>query len=402
MSDALRHRGFGRLWLGDVVSMIGDWLTYVAVGVLAVDGGGALAVLGVLLAHTLPRAVLAPWAGWVADRCDRRLVLALGSAARGLAVLGMAIAAACSAPAVVAVLLVLRMALGAFVDAAAGAAVPRLVPAAELPRAHGLLGATWSVVFSVGVAAGGLLTAALGPVTALLVDALTFFVAAAIFWGLPPLRPLGERDGAAVRGGFGEALGFLRSRPAVRRAALTKLPVMIANGGAWMLVHAIAGRDAGLGVALALGGLHLARALGTGLGSLAWARIAVLRGSDAGLRVARAVVLAGAAGLAFAGSPVAWAAAALVWGLGIGSHWATAAARLQQLTPDPLRGRTTAIDLVAHTVGQCAGGALGWVGLLLAASHGGAPVSALAPALLGAAVVWAWLERSTSGETDAR
>jgi hypothetical protein len=399
---SLRHGGFGRLWLGDLVSMIGDWLTYVAVVVLAVDGGGAPAVLGVLLAHTLPRAVLAPWAGRVADRCDRRLVLSLGSAARGVAVLGMAIAAACSAPAAVAALLVLRMALGAFVDAAAGAAVPRLVPAAELPRAHALLGATWSVVFSLGVAAGGLLTAFVGPVVALLVDALTFFVAAAIFQGLPRLRPLGDGEGKAGSGGWREALAFLRRQPAARRAALAKLPVMIANGGAWMLAHAIAGREAGMHVALALGGLHLARALGTGLGGLLWARIPVLCGSDAGLRAATAVVLVGVTALAVAGGPVAWVLAALVWGLGVGSHWATAAARLQQLTPDPLRGRATAVDLVGHTAGQCAGGLLGCLGLWLAAADGSAPLAALAPALLAAALAWAWLEHGTrGGDRDA-
>jgi MFS family permease len=181
----LRHRGLRRLWLGELVSMLGDWLTYVAVGVLAVDGGGPLAVLGVLLAHTLPRVLLAPWAGRLADRHDRRTVLCLGSAARGVAVLGMAIAAASEAPGAMAVLLVLRMALGGIVDAASGAAVPRLVPLGELPRVHALFGATWSVVFAAGVAAGGLLTAGLGPVAALAIDAGTFFAAAVIFAGLP-------------------------------------------------------------------------------------------------------------------------------------------------------------------------------------------------------------------------
>ena len=241
-AGVLRHGGLRRLWLGDQVSMLGDWLTYVAVGVLAVDGGGPLAVLGVLLAHTLPRALLAPWAGRIADRYDRRAVLGLGSAARGVAVLGLAIAAACEVPWGVAALFVLRMALGGIVDAAAGAAVPRLVPTAELPRAHALLGATWSVVFAAGVAAGGLLTAALGPVAALALDGLTFFAAAVIFARLPELRPRSEGPeavagdapaiGAVAAGSWREALTFLRRQPAVRRAVLAKLPVMIANGGA--------------------------------------------------------------------------------------------------------------------------------------------------------------------------
>lgn len=396
--SVLRHRGLARLWLGELVSMLGDWLTYVAVGVLAVDGGGPLWVLGVLLAHTLPRALLAPWAGRIADRHDRRAVLGLGSVARGVAVLGMAVAAACQAPGAMVVLFVLRMALGGIVDAAAGAAVPRLVPAAELPRAHALLGATWSVVFAAGVAAGGLLTAALGPVAALSIDAVTFFVAAAIFAGLPSLRPLAEEGvpalGSVAGGGWRPAVAFLRRRPAARRAVLAKLPVMIANGGAWMLVHALAGEGAALGTALALGGVHLARALGTGLGAVLWARSSLLGGTEAGLRMATAVVLASVLALSLAGGPLAWMLAALVWGVGVGSHWATAATRVQRLTPDPLRGRMTAVDLVSHTVGQCLGGVLGCAGLVALGPVDASLVS-LAPVLVVAGAAWVWLERST-------
>jgi hypothetical protein len=330
-------------------------------------------------------------------------VLVLGSAARGLCTLGMAIAAAWSASGAVAALFVLRMALGGFVDAAAGAAVPRLVPAAELPRAHAVLGATWSVVFAAGVAAGGLVTAALGPATALALDALTFFAAAAIFGGLPPLLPHTEQalptsGSPPRRGGWREALAFLRCRPAVRRAALAKLPVMLANGGAWMLVHALAGAAAGTGAALALGGLHLARAIGTGLGAALWARIAALGGTLAGVRVATAVVLVGTAALALVDGPIGWALAALVWGAGVGAHWATAATRVQRLTPDPLRGRMTAVDLVAHTAGQCVGGVLGCAGVMATAAFDGPRMGlgpALVPVLVVAAATWAWLERST-------
>lgn len=389
-------RGFVRLWLGDAVSMLGDWLTYVAVGVLAVDDGGPLGVLAVLLVYTVPRAVLAPWAGRVADRWDRRAVLCLGSAARGLSVLGMAIAAAHGQASVGVGLLVMRMALGAFVDAAAGAAVPRVVEAAALPRAHAWLGATWSVVFAVGVAAGGLVTAALGPVTALVVDALTFFAAAVIFGGLPPLRPQVAVGEPAAAGGWGEALALVRGRPAVRRASLAKVPVMIANGGAWVLMHAMVVGGGGSGAALTLGGLHVARAVGTGVGAGLWARVPALRGTTAGLRVGTAVVLAGAAVLGLAGGsppcePLA-GLACVAWGVGVGSVWATAATRVQRLTPDPLRGRITAVDLVAHTAGQCVGGALGCAGMM-ALGSAGASLVGLAPALGVAIAAWAWLER---------
>ncbi|MCX4242274.1 MFS transporter [Paraliomyxa miuraensis] len=371
----LRHAGLRRLWAGDLVSMLGDWLTYVAVGVLAIEHGGALAVLGVLLAHTVPRALVAPWAGRVADRHDRRTVLVLGSMVRGATVLGMVVAASADACGWVQALLVARMAAGAFVDAAAGAAVPRLVPSAVLPEAHALLGTTWSVVFGVGVAAGGVVTAVVGPVGALVADAVTFFVAAAIYAGLPRLDPSRDGDDSGRARRWSEVLAYVWARPSLRRAALTKGPVMLANGVAFVLAHAIAGREQGAAVAMTLGTLHLWRAVGTGIGPILWIRIRALRGTETGLRAALGVVVLGVGTFVAAdGVALLWGLAwslgwlgALLWGLGVGAHWATAAARLQQLTPDPLRGRLTAIDLVVHTAGQGLGGLLGAMVLALLA-----------------------------------
>lgn len=387
----LRHRGFGRLWVGDLVSMLGDWLTYVAVGVLAIEHGGALAVLGVLLAHTLPRALVAPWAGRVADRHDRRTVLVVGSVVRGATVLAMAAAASMHSPGWVQGLLVVRMAAGAFVDAAAGAAVPRLVPSARLAEAHALLGTTWSVVFGVGVAAGGLVTAGVGPVGALVVDALTFFAAAVVYAGLPRLRPSLAEPRASSR--FRDGLRFMATRPSLLRAALAKLPVMIANGGAFVLVHAIAGQRSGAAVALTLGTLHLLRALGSGLGPLVWVRVAALRGTELGLRAATALVLLGVVVFGLAEGEVWLGIGALAWGAGVGSHWATAATRLQRLTPDALRGRLTAVDLVAHTVGQGMGGMLGALGMALVL----APGIAVGLTVSLAMATWIGLERVAQG-----
>ncbi|MGB1013557.1 MAG: MFS transporter, partial [Nannocystaceae bacterium] len=94
---ALNRGPFRRLWLGDAVSLFGDWFSYVAVGVLALgsdaSGGELLAVAVVLVAHSLPLAVLAPLAGRFADRYDRRAIMVGASLLRGLAVLGMITAA---------------------------------------------------------------------------------------------------------------------------------------------------------------------------------------------------------------------------------------------------------------------------------------------------------------------
>ncbi|HGG57384.1 MAG TPA: MFS transporter, partial [Nannocystis exedens] len=336
-AELARRRDFRRLWLGDAVSLLGDWFTYVAVGMLALEGGGGLtAVALVLVAHTLPRAIFSPLAGRLADRYDRRRIMVVVSLLRGVVVVGMALAAVADWLFTVQALLFVRMALGALFDPAAQASLPQLVPRRLLGRANALLGATWSVVFAVGVGLGGLVTAGVGVALAMVIDALTFGIAAAVLSTLPRLLPgdqwseqsdprgggagvlsatgTGELEGASEssamdeepsessawtaagvaeqgtgeawldhedakeakdagrgndRGRLGDAWRVILRRPLVLEAALAKLPVMLASGGAWILLHGVADQ---LGeVALALGALHSARAIGTGVGPLVWA-----------------------------------------------------------------------------------------------------------------------------------
>lgn len=412
--DLAHRRDFRRLWLGDAVSLLGDWLTYVAVGVLALqEGGGLWAVALVLAAHTLPKALLAPFAGRLADRVDRRAIMVGVSLIRGVVVLGMAAAAAAGRLGLVQGLLFLRMALGAFVEPAASAALPQLVPRGSLAAANGLLGATWSTVFAVGVALGGLVSASLGAVGALLLDAVTFAAAALILAGLPRLRPhdLYEGSGESARGGrvgeeadaaasagsagrdqaadrpaadlhenrgdradaasapskapladrgrLRDALAIAwRDRP-ILEAALAKTPVMLASGGAWVLLHALVGDRTAEGAALALGGLHSARAIGSGIGPILWARTRALAATRLGLHLSAGLTLVAVGLLALADLGPALLAISLLWGLAAGASWVSAGTRVQLLTPSQALGRVASVDLIGYTLGQCVGGLAG-------------------------------------------
>ncbi|MGB1276429.1 MAG: MFS transporter, partial [Nannocystaceae bacterium] len=409
---ALNRGPFRRLWLGDAVSLFGDWFSYVAVGVLALgsdaSGGELLAVAVVLVAHSLPLAVLAPLAGRFADRYDRRAIMVGASLLRGLAVLGMITAALAGSLAWVSGLLFVRMAFGAFIDPAANASLQQLVPRSQLSRANALLSATWSCVFAIGVAVGGLFTAAFGPVWALAVDGLTFMLAALILATLPRLRPgesvvprLGDDQTAPVEtkpeaedrgadmggpklaglpeelGGMAEgdcevgnrskkpgvvgmggtglreepggmtdgdcegenqgektevedpsgvdmrglgpglvsALRFTWHNRPIFQAALGKMPVAFANGGGWVLLHhaaAVGGAEVG-GTAVALGVLHSARALGTGVGPIVWARSSVLGATATGLHASIGFSLLAVVAFVLAPTPVLAVAACVLW-----------------------------------------------------------------------------------------
>src|SRR5262245_23484063 len=96
MLRLLRLRpAFRRLWLAGIVSLVADWLGFVAVSLLALDRGGGPGALALVLAvHALPHALFAPIAGAIADRFDRRRVLLAAPIAQASLTALMALAAA--------------------------------------------------------------------------------------------------------------------------------------------------------------------------------------------------------------------------------------------------------------------------------------------------------------------
>ncbi|GEM_PF-450837 len=395
-----RNRDFRRLWFGDAVSLFGDWFTYVAVGTLVLDAGeGLIGVAVLLLGHSLPRAVLAPVAGRIVDRFDRRTIMVVASLLRAATVVAMVFAAEAEALVALQVLVFVRVGFSAFIDPAATAVLPQIVPRALVGQANAVLGATWSAMFGLGVVAGGALTAGVGPSWALGVDALTFLLSAAVFWLLPRSLPGGRRGAEdqddrpaasgvlpVARGGSqgdpGSSAGASQqdpgsagsgslsplseggwsiawARPEVLRAVLAKVPAALANGGGWVLLHQIAGSGIFGATAVGLALLHAARAVGTGVGPLLWA--GRLRGSTLGLWVSTALSLVAVGLFAVVEAPWLVLAVAGLWGVGVGANWVTAVTRTQVLTDNEQLGRVASLDLVTHSLAQGVGGLVGAV-----------------------------------------
>ena len=90
----LRHRAFRLLFFGQVISNLGDWLNLLALSSLLLYrwnlGAGAWGA--VLIALTLPSAVLGPAAGVWVDRWPRKMVMMVSDLARAVVVLGLVFA----------------------------------------------------------------------------------------------------------------------------------------------------------------------------------------------------------------------------------------------------------------------------------------------------------------------
>ena len=137
----LSIKPFRRLWIALSLSSLGDWLSIVALTVLApslTSGGPAAkgsAVSAVWLATLLPALLFGPLAGAVADRLDRRMVMIVGDVVRGLLFLSIPLF-----PNLIWIIVAKFLAgvASQFWNPATAASIPNLVPKDRLERANQL------------------------------------------------------------------------------------------------------------------------------------------------------------------------------------------------------------------------------------------------------------------------
>ena len=174
---------FRRLWTGQVVSEVGDWLNNIAVLALAIQLAGAgrvgLAVATYAIARHLPLFIFGPVAGVVVDRVSRRRVMIAADLARALLALGFMLANRWGSLALIYVVGASLFSVSAFFNAAKRASIPNLVgPTEELLAANSLSASTTAATIAVGSALGGVVATALGRDTVFVLNALTFLASA--------------------------------------------------------------------------------------------------------------------------------------------------------------------------------------------------------------------------------
>ena len=159
MITLIRSRlDFRRLMIGNMISQLGEWLSYIAVSLLTVSSGeGGVALATAYLSHSLPNALVAPLAGRVADRFDRRKVMIYAYLAASLVTGLMLISAMKGDIWTLQALTFLRTSLSSFGMTARQASIPSLVSQRELYTANALNSLIWSTLFTLGVALGGAL-----------------------------------------------------------------------------------------------------------------------------------------------------------------------------------------------------------------------------------------------------
>ncbi|MFL6334999.1 MAG: MFS transporter [Pyrinomonadaceae bacterium] len=213
---------FRRLWTGQVVSEVGDWLNNIAVLALAIQLAGAgsvgLAVATYAIARHLPLFIFGPVAGVVVDRVSRRRVMIAADVTRAGLALGFLLANRFASLALIYVVGASLFSVSAFFNAAKRASIPNLVGGTEeLLAANSLSASTTAATIAVGSALGGVIATALGRDTVFVLNALTFLASAEMIRRIR--RPVSREQRA--EGSEAQARRSSLSNTTARRSPLT-------------------------------------------------------------------------------------------------------------------------------------------------------------------------------------
>jgi predicted MFS family arabinose efflux permease len=380
---------FRRIWLGESISFLGDWFTLIALYSAVQElTDSKLALAGILIGKTLPIFFMAPIAGPLIDRMDRRKLLIATDIARAVSVLGLIAAHQLESLPLLYAVLSIQICFSGIFTPARTAVLPQVARGAQLPVAMALSGGTWSVMLAFGAALGGVMTETVGIDGAFMLDGVTYLVSAVILWRLPPLPPT-PSSGKEKRG-FVAGLSYIRAQPWVLRLLAVK-PALALQSAAFVMIPIFGNgtfpRYAG---AVWVGILYSARGFGALLGSVGVRRFTgdTTRAMRIAIPVGLFCTAVSLAALAWA--PTFWIATAVIFtaAIGTGTAWVFSGTLLQQATDDGFRGRVFAIDWGLLTVASAIGSGLAGVAGDLFAFDERQIVAAVALFLAAWALLW--------------
>ncbi|HVF51683.1 MAG TPA: MFS transporter [Pyrinomonadaceae bacterium] len=355
-----RNRDFRYLWLGQVVSQLGDWFDTIALYTLVLRLTGSGRAVGlVLVARFLPSVVMGPLSGVLADRFNRRTIMIVSDLLRALVVLGFLFVRRPEQLWLIYALTVLQLAFSTFFEPAKTAAIPSLVSTEELVPANAITSVTWSVMLTLGAVVGGAITGAFGTDAAFVLDSVTYLISAALIARIRlPKRPPRPKAKLTLARATGltdtlEGMRYVRTRPRVLATLLVK-PAWGLGGGVLTLLAVFGEKVFPLGgsSATGIGVLYAARGIGTAFGPFIARRIAGDTRGAMQTTIGVSFIVGGLFYIAF-GRAGNFLYALVMLGLahmGGSILWVFSTTLLQSTVEDRFRGRVFAAEMTLLTL----------------------------------------------------
>lgn len=226
MEPKLFTKNFTLLVLGQVSSLFGNFILKFALSMYVLEVTGSAAIFaGILAAATIPTILLSPFGGILADRANRRNIMAALDTLTGLSVLCAALLfSEKNGIAVISVLLLLLSVLGAFESPTVQASVPQMQTGQNLIKGNAIVNQVAAVAALIAPILGSVLYVTFGLKPVMYASILCFFITALFecFIKLDYIRPDGhERIFSIIKNDFSISMRFIcKEQPGILKMLL--------------------------------------------------------------------------------------------------------------------------------------------------------------------------------------
>ena len=363
----IEYPSFRRLWIAQAISNFGDWFGLLALYALVQRYSDSEFLLGlVIIVKMLSLAFFSPIAGYLTDRFNRRTLMIICDGGRALSLLLMLLVQQESLLWLAYALTGFQMMLSAIFEPAKTASIPNVAPPERLVDANIISTATWSIVFTTGMAIGGFATEWIGVEGVFILDAFSYLVSAWFIYRA--VIPQEARRSNYVEGqkkpsswenirqniGTDIVLGirYLRDNHQILRPALAKGTSTIFLGGLVYMLVLVSDNILQMG-SIGLGLLYAARGIGTGIGPVI-ARQQFTDERQWVVVMGASIALSGAMYLVVGLTQVWWMmfVFVLLAHAASGANWVTSTVLLQKRSEDNFRGRVFSTEWLLFTLGN--------------------------------------------------
>ncbi|MGA2389488.1 MAG: MFS transporter [Candidatus Sulfotelmatobacter sp.] len=369
---ALRHRNFRLFFTGQSISLIGTWMTRVATSWLVYRLTGSALLLGFVgFAGQIPTFLLAPFAGVLVDRLDRRKILVWTQVLAGLqslALAGLTISKVINIQEVL-WLSVMQGLINAFDMPGRQAFLVQMVEdKQDLGNAIALNSSMVNMARLVGPALAGIVIGSLGEGYCFLIDGLSYLAVIASLLMMRVSIASARRSAAPMFEQLKEGWAYVRGFAPIR-TILSLFALISLMGMPFMVLMPIFAAKVLHGGPHTLGFLLGASGVGALISAISLALRKTVRGLTTMIQISAAVFGAGLIGFGLSRIFLLSMFLMLIVGFGMMQGLAASNTVIQTLVPEDMRGRVMSYYTMAF-VGMAPFGSL-LAGTL--AHHLGAP-----------------------------
>lgn len=242
------NRNYRFMWMGQVVSEIGDHFNNIAVFSLALEHTkSGLVVSGVMLSRAIPAVLAGPIAGVLLDRVDRRRIMIVSDLIRFVIALGFILSVGSSSNWMLYVFSALLMFASPFFTSGRSSILPRIASKEELHAANSLTQTTQWTTLTIGTFLAGFSVMKFGYAGAFVFNALSFLVSAICIWQLrvpegftARRRELNETEVVRPWQEYKEGLRYMKASPLILGIGLVGVG-WASGGGASQILFSVFG-----------------------------------------------------------------------------------------------------------------------------------------------------------------